>query len=464
VTGNGSRPPFGRSLSARLLLLTVVFLLLGEILIFVPSIARFRLVYLEDRIAAAHLSTIGLGYASERPSPPIEDALLTHAGVLSVTIIRDEPVLELGMAAPATTTIDVAETSWPRLVADAALTLLHRGQRVIRVVGPSPMERGTTVEVTLTELPLYVAMTDYAWRILILSLVLSLIVAAMLFVALRRLIVTPLSTITAKLALFRQRPEDQSRDGTALGRSDEIGIVDRELEAMTHDLRQALAQKTRLAALGETVSKLNHDLRNILATALLVSDRLEQSAAPAVRAVAPKLIQTLERAIRLCQDALDFAKSRPPRPRLASVELRQLIDEVVAALQPPPLTRIENTVAAGSIVRGDPDQLHRLFLNLAKNAIEAMPDGGLLTFASRHDRRSVTVEIGDTGPGLPEAVQQRLFQPFARTGDSAGTGLGLAISREIARAHGGELALLATGADGTTFRLSLPAAAIRAAA
>ena len=464
VAGKGSRPPFGRSLSARLLLLTVVFLLLGEVLIFVPSIARFRLVYLEDRIAAAHLATIGLGYDNERPTPAIEDALLTHAGVLSVTIIRDTPVLELGMAAPATTTIDLAETSWPRLVTDAARTLLHRGQRVIRVIGPSPMERGTTVEVTLTELPLYAAMTDYAWRILVLSLVLSLIVAAMLFVALRRLIVSPLSTITEKLALFRQRPEDQSRDGTALGRSDEIGIVDRELDAMTRDLRQALAQKTRLAALGETVSKLNHDLRNILATALLVSDRLEESADPAVRTVAPKLIETLERAIRLCQDALDFAKSRPPRPRLAEVDLRQLIDDVVTALQPPPVTLVENTVAAGCSVRADADQLHRLFLNLAKNAIEAMPDGGRLTFQSQNDGWRVTVEISDTGRGLPEAVQQRLFQPFARTGDSAGTGLGLAISREIARAHGGELALLATGPAGTTFRLSLGAAAIRAAA
>ena len=464
MAGNGTRPPFGRSLSARLLLLTVGFLLLGEVLIFVPSMARFRLVYLEDRIAAAHLATIGLGYENERPAPAIEDALLTHAGVLSVVIIRGEPVLELGMAAPAQTTIELDELGWTRLVADAATTLAHGGQRVIRVIGPSPMELGTMVEVTLTELPLYIAMTDYAWRILILSLVLSLIVATLLFVALRRLIVTPLATITTKLARFRRQPEDQSRDGTALGRSDEIGIVDRELDAMTRDLRQALAQKTRLAALGETVAKLNHDLRNILATALLVSDRLEQSADPAVRAVAPKLIQTLERAIRLCQDALDFAKSRPPRPRLAVVDLRALIDDVVTALQPSSATTIDNALTLGCKVRGDADQLHRLFLNLAKNAIEAMSEGGRLTFSSQSDGRTVTVEISDTGQGLPETVQERLFQPFARAGTSPGSGLGLAISREIARAHGGELALLATAATGTTFRLSLPAAAIRAAA
>ncbi len=464
MAGTGNRPPLGRSLSARLLLLTVGFLLLGEILIFVPSVARFRLVYLEDRIAAAHLSTIGLGYEGQRPTPALEDALLSHAGVLSVTIIRDQPVLMLGMEAPVERTVILGEQSWMELVAEAGETLAHGGQRVIRAVGPSPMELGTTVEVTLTEMPLYVAMTDYAWRILLLSLLLSLIVAALLFIALRQLIVRPLTTITDKLARFREQPEDQSRDGTPSTRSDEIGIVDRELDAMTRNLRQALAQKTRLAALGETVSKLNHDLRNILGTALLVSDRLERSADPAVRAVAPKLIQTLERAIRLCQDSLDFAKSRPSRPRLGTVALQPLVDDVLAAIEPGSATRVQNAVAPGITVRGDPDQLHRLFLNLAKNAIEAMPEGGSLTFESRHTGRRVTVEITDTGPGLPEAVQERLFQPFASSTSSPGTGLGLAISREIARAHGGELELLATGPDGTTFQLRLPAAAIPAAA
>ncbi len=464
VAAVGGRPPFGRSLSARLLLLTVAFLLLGEVLIFLPSIARFRLAYLEERIAAAHLATIGLGYETEQLTAATADALLTHAGVLSVTIVRGERMLMLGIEAPADTTIELGGATWLGLITAAFETLAHRGQRVIRVVGPAPMQFGTTVEVTLTELPLHAAMTDYAWRILMLSLVLSLIVAALLFFALRQLIVRPLTGITERLARFRLRPEDQSRDGAPSPRSDELGIVDRELDAMTRDLRQALAQKTRLAALGETVSKLNHDLRNILGTALLVSDRLEESADPAVRAVASKLMKTLERAVRLCQDALDFARSRPPRPRLAEVELRQLIDDVVAALQPPPATRVENAVAAGCNIRGDADQLHRLFLNLAKNAIEAMPDGGRLTFVSRSDGRTLTVDIGDTGPGLPAAVQERLFQPFARSGDSAGSGLGLAISREIARAHGGELRLLATGADGTTFSLSLPAAAARAAA
>jgi signal transduction histidine kinase len=458
------RAPFGRSLSARLLLLTVAFLLLGEVLIFVPSMARFRLVYLEERIAAAHLATIGPAQARERPSPAIEDALLSHAGVLSVIISRGEPVLMLGLEAPVDLTIRLGDERWPSLVLDAVATLYHGGQRVIRVVGPSPMELGTTVEVTLTELPLHAAMKEYAWRILVLSLVLSLIVGAMLFIALRGLIVLPLADITRRLAHFHRRPEDQSLVASPSRRSDEIGIVDRELDAMTTDLRQALAQKTRLAALGEAVSKLNHDLRNILGTALLVSDRLERSADPAVRAVAPKLIQTLERAIRLCQDTLDFARSRPARPRMAALVLRDLVDEVIGDLELPAGLVVENEVPDGLLIQGDLDQLHRLFSNLARNALEALAEGGRLSFSSRQERERVVVEVSDTGPGLPEAVQARLFEPFAASTSKNGSGLGLAISREIARAHGGELVLLATGAEGTTFLISLPAALSRAAA
>ncbi len=445
------------------MLLTVIFLLLGEVLIFLPSIARFRTVFLEERIAAAHLATIGLAHDREQPSPAVEDALLTHAGVLSVTVIHDEPVLMLGLEAPVDATFQVGGESWLELIAAAMQTLRHGGQRVIRVVGPAPMAFGTTIEVTLTEVPLHAAMTDYAWRILLLSVMLSLIVAALLFFALRQLIVRPLVGITDRIARFRQQPEDQSHDQTPSTRGDEIGIVDRELVAMTHDLRNALTQKTRLAALGEAVSKLNHDLRNILSTALLVSDRLERSQDPAVQAVTPKLIQTLERAIRLCQQTLDFARSRPQPPRPGAVRLRGLIDEVIGALDAATgAARIVNEVPPAVTVRGDADQLHRLFLNLAKNAIEAMPDGGQLTFRNRWSDGFAAIDVSDTGAGLPETVKAHLFEPFAAS--TGGTGLGLAICREIARAHGGELRLLATGSQGTTFSLELPAATGRAAA
>lgn len=461
----GDHPPPGRGLSARLLLLTVGFLLLGEILIFVPSIARFRHVFLEERIAAAHLATIGVTERGHPPSLALADALLSHAGVLSITIERERPVLMLGMLPPVERTIDITDRSWLGLVLEAFSTLYHGGRRVVRIMGPSPMEAGTTVDITLTEAVLYAEMIEYAKRILYLSFALSLIVGLLLFASLRSLIVRPLARITAKIAQFRRHPEDSSLDVPPLRRSDEIGIVDREVDAMTRDLRQALAQKTRLAALGEAVGKLHHDLRNILATALLVSDRLERSADPEVRAVTPRLVQTLERAIRLCQETLDFARSRPPRPSAVPLALRGLVDEVTALLPPAegPIT-IVNAIAADVAVRADPDQLHRLFLNLAKNALEAMPAGGTLTFRNHCLADRLTVEVEDTGHGLPDAVRDHLFEPFTTSTSSSGAGLGLAICREIAMAHGGDLRVRKSDDSGTVMLLTLPVVASRAGA
>ncbi len=454
------RPPWGRSLSARLLLLTVGFLLLGEILIFVPSIARYRHVYLEERIAAAHLATIGVTARGEPPSLALADALLSHAGVLSITIERERPVLMLGMLPPVERTIDITDRGWVELILEAFSTLLHGGQRVIRVVGPSPMAYGTTVDITLTEAVLHAEMFEYARRIILLSFALSLIVGLLLLASLRKLIVRPLARITAKIARFRQRPEDSSLDAPSLRRSDEIGIVDREVDAMTHDLRQALAQKTRLAALGEAVGKLHHDLRNILATAVLISDRLETSADPKVRAVTPRLLQTLERAIRLCQETLDFARSRPPRPSTLPVALRALVDEVTTLLPLPEApTTIVNDIAPNARLMADPDQLHRLFLNLAKNALEAMPEGGTLTFRNRRSGNRLLVEVEDTGHGMPQSVQEHLFEPFTSSGSANGAGLGLAICREIARAHGGDLKVRKSDGSGTIMVLTLPAMA-----
>jgi signal transduction histidine kinase len=454
------RPPWGRSLSARLLLLTVGFLLLGEILIFVPSIARFRHVYLEERIAAAHLATIGVAARGQPPSLALADALLSHAGVLSITIERERPVLMLGMLPPVERTIDITDRDWVGLILEAFSTLYHGGQRVVRVVGPSPMEYGTTVDITLTEAMLHAEMIDYARRIILLSFALSLIVGLLLLASLRSLIVRPLARITAKIAHFRKRPEDSSLDTPASRRSDEIGIVDREVDAMTRDLRQALAQKTRLAALGEAVGKLHHDLRNILATAFLLSDRLEGSADPAVRAVTPRLVQTLERAIRLCQETLDFARSRPPRPSTAPVALRALVDEVTTLLSPAGTpTTIVNEIAPDVMVVADPDQLHRLFLNLARNALEAMPGGGQLTFRNRRVADRFVVEVEDTGHGLPETVRDHLFEPFTTSSSGNGAGLGLAICREIARAHGGDLQVRKSDDSGTVMTLTLPAMA-----
>lgn len=439
--------------------MSIAVLLLGEALIYFPSIARFRLVWLEERLARAHLATLPLDRSGTVPvAMEIEDALLTSVEALHVRVIRAEGVVRLGRPVPVDRAFDLAERDPSRLVLDALGTLAARGLRLIRVRGPAATEYGAEIEVTLPEAPLFAAMADYSWRILGLSLVLSAILAGFLFFALRRLIVRPLQRITLHLASFRERPEDALHDLVPSGRTDEIGIVEWEAAGMQRAVRAALVERTRLAALGAAVARVNHDLRNMLASAMLISDRLETVEDPRVQELARRLLATLERASRFCTETLEFAKSRPGTLRFEPVRLRATVREAGTVLGDGIACRVE--VPADLTVLGDPDQLYRVFLNLFRNAEQAMEGRGTLSVRGGSRDGRVVIDVTDSGPGVPEKVRERLFEPFA-TAAGRGSGLGLAICREILRAHGGDIELLATGPEGTTFRLILPAASER---
>lgn len=453
-------PPPHRRLSARLLVLTIVFVLIGEVLIYVPSIARFRHVYLEERIAAAQLATLSLEAApGQRVPVEVEDRLMGHAGILSVTLRRDDFELMLGELPAIDAVFDLREAGFFDLIRESFVTLRHQGQRTIRVIGPSPQEVGTLVDISLPEGPMWGEMVEYSWRILYLSIVLSLIVALAVFVCLQLLIVRPLARITDSLIGFRDHPEDSLRDIAIRDRGDEIGVVERELARMQEGLRAALAQKTRLAALGTAVGKINHDLRNLIATAILLSDRLERSQDPEVRKIAPRLIEAMERAARLCSETLAFAREPTRQLRATRFALAPLAEEVGAALRDgaPAAILWENRVPADLAVTADRDQLHRVLLNLVHNSRDVLAtSGGRITLRAHGTEDGVCIEVVDTGPGLPARAQAHLFEPFASSTRPGGSGLGLAIAREIMRAHGGDITLLRTGPDGTVFRLDLP--------
>ena len=455
------RTIFSRSLSAKILLLTVACLLIGEVLIYVPSVARFRLTYLQERIAAAHLASLTLApNQPQRPDLETTDALLGQAGVLALSVHGAEGrTVRLGEVAPVAAFFDLNDDSWTTLIRHALDTLVHRGKRLIRVIGPSPQEMGTTVDIMLPEAPMWVAMVDYSIRILTLSVVLSILVAAMLFLGLQRMIVRPLRRITGEIADFRSRPEDGTVDRELVPRADEIGVVEGELATMRAGLRGALAEKTRLAALGAGMSRIGHDLRNILATAVLISDRLEASADPAVRRVAPRLVETLDRAVRLCGETLSYARTGPPEPQPRPVPLAELVAKLRAALDATGAgVTWRLAVPPDLVVAADPDQLFRVLFNLAQNAIEAMREqGGTLRISAELTPTILAIEVADSGPGIPEQVRNRLFEPFAGSSKPDGNGLGLAICRELMRAHGGEIELLGTSERGTVFRLRLPA-------
>jgi signal transduction histidine kinase len=299
-------------------------------------------------------------------------------------------------------------------------------------------------------------MTAFAWRIFGLSIVISLITASLVYLALQWLMVRPMRRITANMVAFREDPEDASRVIPATGRRDEIGTAQRELAGMQARLRATLAQRAHLAALGTAVAKINHDLRGILASALLVSDRLVSVDDPEVRRVTPTLFKSIQRAVELCSKTLDFVGQDQPELRRSRFSLRELVQDVEKAIALPESAdnTMGNDVPGELELDADREQLFRILTNLLRNAAEAGAD--TVSVSAKWNSRYVEIDVVDDGPGLPPRAQEKLFRPFEGSARAGGTGLGLAIARELVRGHGGDLTLVDTDKDGTRFRITLP--------
>ncbi len=452
-------PGLWRGLSARLIVLTMTFVMLAEVLIFVPSVSRYRLNYLQQHLDAAYQASLVVQAAPDGVVPSeLADELLDYVGVSSIALKMEyASYLMLGIPPAVGPSYDLNDESVTVLIVDAikAMTTSYEGS--IRVHGSPTRMQGVDVEITLDAEPLHQAVLDYGSRILVLSILISLITAGLVFLTLRRAMVRPIQRMTEDLIAFREAPEDVTRSIQVTDRHDEIGIAQRELAEMERGLRAALRQRARLAAVGAAVSKISHDLRNILTTAALVSDRLSTSDDPQVRRQAPLVLDAIDRAVKLCQDTLRFARADEPDLEIRRFELAPLIDEVIASVGTSPDQPVDctNKVDASVVVRADRDQLFRVLLNLARNAIDAMvKQGGELTFAAQRGDANTVIEVIDTGPGIPERIRSRLFEAFA--GGARGTGLGLAIARELMRAHGGDLVLSSSGPEGSTFQMTLP--------
>jgi signal transduction histidine kinase len=458
-------PHLSAGLSARLLLLTIAFVMLAEVLIYAPSIARFRLVYLEDRLADAHLAILTLDATPDQMvHEDLKRELLTHVEAFAVALTRPQAgklLLMIDTPRPIDVTYDLRGANPFGLIRDAFVTLWSGGDRVLRVLGSSPKDAAVLAEVVLDEGPLREAMIGFSNRILALSLVISLFTAALVYLTLHWLMVRPMRRLTESMIAFRQAPENAAQSVTPSGRGDEIGLAQREFAHMQEGLRAALLQKTRLAALGTAVTKINHDLRNILATARLVSDRLDHSHDPEVRQVTPTLVAAIDRAVNLCAQTLNFTREGPPSLDLSRFDLAQLVQDVSRALpaqvngQPVWQSLLED----GLEIEADRDQIFRVLSNLAQNAIDA--GATRVEVSARRVDGRVVVSVHDDGPGLAPRARERLFQPFAGTARPGGTGLGLAIARDLVRAHGGEIRLESTTGAGTTFAFELPVSQVQ---
>jgi signal transduction histidine kinase len=459
----GRLPKLRHSLSAKLLVLTILFVMVSEVLIFTPSIARFRLSYLEEKIGVAHIAALALeATPTHMLSPHLEMQLLQYVDAYSIVLdmrgMARMLVMNRDMPPVIDDNYDLRSADFASLVVDAFTTLAHTGYRVLRVVGPSPKDPGILVELVLDEGPLRRAMWDFSGRILRLSILISLITAGLVYFTMQWLLVRPMQRITAAMQTFRTNPEDARNVIAPSGRKDEIGVAQRELARMQIDLRAALHQKSRLAALGAAVAKISHDLRNILATAQLVSDRLVGSQDPTVRRTTPTLIASLDRAIALCVNTMRFAKDDQPLPAMSRFALEALVADVGATLAPqaPEGCQWANDVPSGLMVDADRDQMFRVLINLGRNAYEA--GATRVSVSAANGEAGVTVEVADNGKGIAPGTREKLFQPFSGTAKAGGTGLGLVIARDLLRAHGGDIRLAETKPGGTRFLLTLPAA------
>jgi signal transduction histidine kinase len=451
------------SLSGRLLLLTLFFVMITEAVIFFPTIARYHRSLLEDHIESAEIAILPFTEAGgEQLSANLRRELLMRAGASAVMLKRPEQrelFLVTRMPPAIDATIDLRGNSLFGEIAQAFDSLVHGGNRVLHVIAPTRIKGAETIEVIVGEKPIRAALVAYARRVFLFALLLSAVTALLVFVSLYVVLVRPMRRITRAMIGFRDNPEDASRIISASKRRDEIGIAERELGAMQRDIYGFLQQKARLAALGAAVAKIQHDLRNMLASAQLASDRLAAVDDPVVQRLAPRLMTSLNHAVALATKTLRYGRADENPPQRKRLPLHAVADEAgeaALAIAEDKHIALDNTVAHDVLIDADPEQLYRILLNILRNAAEAVENGGTIVIGAERRGARVLIDIADNGAGVPEAVMHQIFQPFASAARPGGTGLGLAIARDLARAHGGDIVLIETGPNGTRFRIEIP--------
>ncbi|MEM9740378.1 MAG: HAMP domain-containing sensor histidine kinase [Pseudomonadota bacterium] len=460
-------PPLGgdreagwqHSLSVRLFWLTISVVLLVELIVFVPSAASYRASWLDDRAQAARIASLAVEAAPSRDvSMELSDSLQATAEILGLAEIDDGMRIQIlppaGPVPQPVVPVDLRQGSMMSSIIDTLAVLLAPEGRTLLIIDVG-VEDDRVIEVLVPEKPLRDGLWAFGWRILGISLLISLAAGGLVFAVLLFFLVRPMRRVTRSVEQFRDDPGAWTRRLAPTTRRDEIGRAQNALADMETAVSESFRQRERLAELGEAVARINHDLRGSLASAQLVSDTLQRSEDPRVKRAAPRLERALERGIQLATQTLQYGKTTTPQADLQPCAIAMVLEEAAEeALVKQPETTWSNEVDSRLTAMADPDHLHRIAANLIRNAAEAMGPGGkvCVRLEDRH------LQFIDTGPGLPDEIEERLFKPFGSAGKRGGTGLGLAIARDLARAMGGDLHLGKTGPEGTCFELVFPEA------
>ncbi len=464
-----SRGRFCIGLAGRLIALIAAFVMLAQVIIYTPAVANFRYNWLRNHLAAAYTAALLLEAAPPgMMSPALERDVLASVGARHIVLNKGgaRHTVASGLLPPKVdATYDLRNPTWPEMLQAVYHTMSAPEGGVLTVLGAAPMG-GEAVEITMDEAPLKEALTAFSRRLLVYSLIVSAIVGSLAAFALHRMILSPVRRLTTSIVDFGADPSERSRIIAPSRASHEIGQAERALAVMQEALALEISQRKNLANLGLAVAKINHDMRNMLSSAQILSDRLATTTDPLAQRLAPKLVATLDRAIRFCQATLTYGRAtdEPPRPRVLA--LRAVVAEAAETVLPGVhgAVAIRNEVGEDVGVTADSEQMFRILMNLMRNGVEALERAGAapgrpaqVGVRAWREPSQTVIEVADTGPGIPAAVRPTIFTAFHNSSRPGGSGLGLAIVADLIRAHGGTIVLADEVEDGgATFRITLP--------
>jgi len=444
--------------------------MLAELVIFVPSAAMFRQDWLTERAQQAGLLAQALtGVPDYEASEMLTKQFMQDTDVIMVSAKRDgmsEFMLGQPPESETVELVDLREDQSLPLFRDAFSAFFKNPEGSLRVLSDSPVAGQDALELIIPKSKLQWAMRDYFKRIVYLSLAIAVITGLLIYLAMLFMIIRPIERLAKGLSEFRENPEIRRRNLQPSARKDEIGQLQREFHDMKQGVRASFKQRERLATLGMAVAKINHDLRNVLTSASLVSERLASDQDDRISKMGNRLMRSIDRGINLTSEVLNFSLSGQDEPTFEVIRISLLVGEAAGDTLGSFGTGVRrigftNKIPSELVVTGDKDHSYRIFHNLFRNAAQAMAKikedeaERNLSVEAVPEGESIKILVKDTGPGLPEKAKANLFKAFASASGRGSTGLGLTISKDLAKEQGGDLVLESTGENGTIFAVSL---------
>ena len=330
--------PSGLGLASRLLLLTISFALLAQVLIFVPRLAAVHDNWLRGRLAATNTAALVFAAAPDDALPKeLAKKILDSVGAATIALKTHDThrLLAVAEMPPSVNdSYDLRDPSMLQGVEGAVRALFAPKGAFLRVIGPAPMD-DAFLEITLDETPLTAAMWRFTRNFVAIVMTISAVVVLVIWASIWLMVLRPVRRLTSNIVAFGERPQDAARIISPSGSRDEIGVAEQALATMQTALSQQLGEKRRLAELGLAVAKINHDLRNMLTAAQLISDRLATIPDPLAIRLGPRLMATLDRAITFCQETLVYGAASEKPPVRRRFGLREVIDQAIEVFARP---------------------------------------------------------------------------------------------------------------------------------